>query len=154
MRFGRGRKDGAMNDDPLSVDDAFFGALVRGDAEHLERVLHRDFIIVDVMRGGRTDRQGFLDAVSSGQVTFDRIDPTERLVRRYDGTAVVVGRTSMAGSAAGRPFAAASRYTHVFVEDGGATWRLASAQGTPIVEDAGPVAEDPHTSSERSERIP
>jgi hypothetical protein len=43
---------------------------------------------------------------------------------------VVVGRTAMRGSFQGAEFVAASRYTHVYVDDGG--WRLASAQGTPI----------------------
>jgi len=40
----------------------------------------------------------------------------------------------MAGSFAGTAFAAASRYTHVFVRDADARWRLASAQGTQIIE--------------------
>lgn len=60
--------------------------------------------------------------------------PSERRVRRYDGTAVVVGRTRMRGAFMAEPFVISSRYTHVFVRDGDRAWRLVSAQGTRIVE--------------------
>jgi uncharacterized protein YraI len=44
---------------------------------------------------------------------------------------VVTGRTWMRGRYAGASWTAHSRYTHVFVEEEG-SWRMASAQGTPI----------------------
>jgi hypothetical protein len=47
--------------------------------------------------------------------------------------AVVNGRTEMSGNVAGAPFAARSRHTHVFVEEG-ERWRLVAAQGTQIAE--------------------
>jgi len=119
--------------DPLTADDAFFGALTAADAETLGALLADDFMIIDVMRGAEADRASFLEVVGSGTVVFDAIEPTERRVRLRGGTAVVTGRTSMSGSFAGSPFSAASRYTHVFVDDG-AGWRLMAAQGTPISE--------------------
>jgi len=123
-----------MSYEPISGDDAFFGALGRRDGHALHQILARDFTIVDVFRGGVADRAGFIAAVSSGQVTFDAIEIGDRQVRHYDGVAVIIGRTTLRGSLTGRPFATSSRYTHIFVEDGDRNWRLASAQGTPIVE--------------------
>lgn len=119
--------------DPLAADDAFFTALVSADAVALDALLADDFAIVDVMRGGVTDKAAFVAAAGEGQVVFDTIEPAERRVRLYDGTAVITGRTAMSGSFAGAPFSAASRYTHVFADQEG-RWRLVAAQGTQIVE--------------------
>lgn len=84
------------------------------------------------MRGDVTGRADFLAAVSAQDVTFHRIDPADRNVRRYGATAVVTGRTQMSGSAGDAEFTVASPYTHVFVDTGTAGWQLVSAQGTPI----------------------
>jgi ketosteroid isomerase-like protein len=115
---------------PAAADAAFFAALVDGDGTALRDLLTGDFLIVDVMSGGVTDRDGFLGAVGGGVLSFTSVEPSEVTVREYGDAAVVVGRTAMRGSFQGAGFAAASRYTHVYVRAGG--WRLASAQGTPI----------------------
>jgi ketosteroid isomerase-like protein len=123
--------------DPASVDRRFFAALIAGEVETLKQILADDFILVDIMSGGEVDRPALLAVVGSGQLRFHRIDPVECRVRHYPpGTAVVNGRTEMSGEFAGAPFAASSRYTHVYVrledddDDGG--WRLVAAQGTRI----------------------
>jgi ketosteroid isomerase-like protein len=120
--------------EPLATEDAFFRALEQGDVARLESLLTDDFLIVDVMRGGTAGRAEFLGALSGGGLTFQQVEVVERTVREYGGAAVVVGRTAMSGAFAGQPFTAASRYTHVFVQAGGAGWQLASAQGTQIIE--------------------
>ncbi len=115
---------------PGAADAGFFAALVAGDVAALRGLLAEDFLIVDVMSGGVTGREGFLGALDGGGLAFSGVEPAEVTVRQYGGAAVVVGRTAMRGSFQGAEFVVASRYTHVYVEDGG--WRLASAQGTPI----------------------
>ena len=119
--------------DPVAADDAFFDALITADGAALDVLLADDFAIIDVMRGAEADKATFLGVVGGAQVVFDSIEPADRRVRLYGGTAVITGRTSMRGSFAGAPFSAASRYTHVFVDQGG-RWRLVAAQGTQIVE--------------------
>lgn len=119
-------------EEPLATEDAFFEALVKADTGLLGSILAGDFLIVDIMRGDVTGRADFLAAVSARQVTFHRIDPADRQVRRYGSTAVVTGRTQMSGAAGDEEFTVASRYTHVFAETGSGDWKLVSAQGTPI----------------------
>jgi hypothetical protein len=119
--------------DPVAADDAFFDALITADGAALDALLAGDFAIIDVMRGAEADKAAFVAVVRGGEVAFDSIEPAERRVRLYDTTAVITGRTSMSGSFAGAPFEAASRYTHVFVDQGHG-WRLVAAQGTQIVE--------------------
>ena len=119
-------------EEPLVTEDAFFEALVTADAGLLGTILAEDFLIVDIMRGDITGRADFLAAVSAQAVTFHRIDPADRQVRRYGATAVVTGRTQMSGTSGDAEFTVASRYTHVFVDTGPGGWKLVSAQGTPI----------------------
>ena len=113
------------------MDRRFFAALVEGSREALERILADDFVLIDVMSGGEVPRAQLLDLVASRQLEFTAIDPAEVRVRPYGTTAVITGRTEMAGRFGGVPFVARSRYTHVFVEQEGG-WRLVAAQGTQI----------------------
>jgi ketosteroid isomerase-like protein len=117
--------------DSLTVERAFFAALVAGDAKTLDSLLTDDFILVDVMAGNEITKPALLAAVASNQVKFDAIVPAEPRVRRYDTAAVITGRTHMTGRLGESPFTLSSRYTHVFVRQQN-RWLLASAQGTQI----------------------
>jgi ketosteroid isomerase-like protein len=118
-----------------AADETFFAALLSADMAALEAVLADDFVIVDVMSGWVTGREEFLAAIGSGMLRFAEVTrfPAEQPVRRRDKAGVVVGRTRMVMHFGPDTVTANSRYTHVFVNDDG-SWRLMSAQGTPIVE--------------------
>ena len=118
-----------------AADEMFFGALLSADIAALEAVLADDFVIVDVMSGRVTGREEFLAAVGSGMVRFAAVDrfPAEQSVRCRDAAGVVVGRTRMVMHFGPDRVTANSRYARVFVNDDG-SWRLMSAQGTPITE--------------------
>jgi ketosteroid isomerase-like protein len=120
---------------PEHSDDAFFAGLLAADADALGQLLAPDFLIVDVARGGVTNRDEFVAAVRTGMVRFDEIAVVEQTTRRYGNTVVIVGRTMIQVTIGGTPVALASRYTHVLVRDGD-VWRVASAQGTQIAEAA------------------
>jgi len=115
----------------LSVEDAFFQALLRGDGEGLQGVLTPDFLLIDVMSGSEIPGAVLVDLVGSRQLRFDAVERLDARVRVYGTAAVVTGQTRMQGRFGEQPFGAHSRYTHVYVRGGGG-WRLASAQGTPI----------------------
>lgn len=134
MKSQGGTRAGLALDEPLPTEDAFFDALVEGDVESLRRLLIDDFVLIDVRRGAEVDRSAFLEAIAARVVGFTTLEVVERRVRHYGEVAVVVGRTEMRGDVEGEPFAAASRYTHVFARTGAGDWRLASAQGTRIIE--------------------
>jgi ketosteroid isomerase-like protein len=125
-----------MNDhtSPEQADDEFFDALIAGDVSRLELLLDEHFLIVDVMSGAVADRAALTAALAEHVLDFERVELRERATRHYGDTAILVGRTQMAGSFGAASFAAASRYTHVFVRGADKRWRLASAQGTQIIE--------------------
>jgi ketosteroid isomerase-like protein len=121
------------------ADAAFFDALLDGDVTDLEVLLAQEFLIVDVASGSVHDRAAFLEAISTGAVTFEEIETFagETVFRPVgDGAGIVVGRTAMSFSdAEGRLTGVSSRYTHVFESDG-PNWQLVSAQGTRIPSNA------------------
>lgn len=122
----------AKTEEVLAAEQRFFDALLEADPVALEKVLTDDFLIVDVMMGSVVPKVALVGAVAEGHIAFRSIDRLEAEARFYGEVAIVVGRTQMAGDFGGTPFSANSRYTHVFVKQ--STWRLASAQGTQIVD--------------------
>ena len=117
---------------PEQAEDRYFDAILAGDAQQLEQLLTEDFLIVDVTTGAAVDQPTFIAAVRDRVLEFEHAWLVQRATRRYGDTAIIVGRTEMAGSFAGVAFAAASRYTHVLLRDPEGRWRLATAQGTRI----------------------
>jgi ketosteroid isomerase-like protein len=125
--------------DALATERRFFTALVEADVDGLDRVLADDFLLIDVMAGSEVPRDALLAVIGSGQLVFESITPLDSRVRSYPGTAIVTGSTRMSGRFEGTPFAASSRYTHVYVERQG-RWRLVAAQGTQIAPEPDPPA--------------
>lgn len=116
----------------LSAERTWFDGLLTARVPQLEALLTGDFQIIDVSSGAQADRAMLLGALEAGQLRFEGIEVLESFTRSYGDTVLVTGRTRMQGRFQGQPFGAHSRYTHVFVRQAG-RWRLASAQGTPIV---------------------
>jgi hypothetical protein len=121
---------------PVAAERAFFTALVKAEVDDLDQILAEDFLLIDVMSGSEIAKDDLMAVLGSGQLQFDSIEPSEQRVRHYPTTAVITGRTQMSGRFDKTPFTLRSRYTHVYVEQGG-RWRLVSAQGTQIVPEAG-----------------
>lgn len=117
--------------DSLAANHHFFVSLIEADLPALDRLLGVDFILIDVMSGSEITKPDFLAAIGSGQVRFEMIEPADNRVRLYQTTSVITGRTRMEGRLGDKPFAASSRYTHVFVNQQG-EWQMISAQGTQI----------------------
>ncbi|HKA53218.1 MAG TPA: nuclear transport factor 2 family protein [Candidatus Binatia bacterium] len=124
---------------PREADRQFFTALISADVAALDRLLADDFLLIDVMSGSEVTKASLLAVIESGQLRFEAIEPVESLVRLYQTTAVITGRTQMRGRFAEQPFTVSSRYTHVFVEQQG-QWRLVTAQGTQVSAPPGQTA--------------
>ena len=124
---------------PREADRQFFTALISADVAALGRLLADDFLLIDVMSGSEVTKSSLLAVIESGQLRFEAIEPVESLVRLYQTTAVITGRTQMRGRFAEQPFTVSSRYTHVFVEQQG-QWRLVTAQGTQVSAPPGQTA--------------
>jgi hypothetical protein len=124
----------------LAAEDAFFAALLAADRPALDRLLAQDFLLIDVLAGQAVARAALLDLVGSGGLVFAQIErvPAQVSVRHRTGLSVVVGHTRMTMRVPGAELTTDSRYTHVYVLDGG-RWRLLAAQGTKQAEPVEPV---------------
>src|SRR5262245_6581305 len=120
-----------MTTTPDSTEQAYFAALLDGDAATLRELLSEDFLLIDVLTGSEVQRDALIEPIGAGQLGFDQIERAEHRVRMYGPVAIITGRTDMHGRYLGQPFGARSRYTHVFVAEG-ERWRMVSAQGTQI----------------------
>jgi hypothetical protein len=116
--------------DVLQAERFFFTALIGAKIDELKSLLADDFTLAD-LGGGLMSKAVLLQAVDSGQLHFDSIEPAEASVRFYGATAIVTGRTEMRGRFGGTAIVAQSRYTHVYFEREGKL-SLVAAQGTPI----------------------
>jgi len=121
---------------PDFAEQEFFTALTEANVDTLNIVLADDFVLIDVMTGSEVPKPALLDVIMSGQLKFESIDRVAFRVRVYGTVAVITGHTEMNGLYDGHPFQARSRYTHVFVSEGG-HWRMVAAQGTQIAPDPG-----------------
>lgn len=121
-----------IDSEVLQAERQFFASLLEADLPALERLLADDFLLIDVLSGSQVPRSALLALIAAGELRFEAIEATDPLVRLYRPTAIVTGRTHMAGRYGTTPFSASSRYTHVYAEQDG-SWRLVAAQGTPIV---------------------
>lgn len=119
-----------------AAEGRFFQALLRADRPALEAVLTPDFVLIDVMTGSEISGATLADLVGSRQLVFEVVERLASQVRLYGTAAVVTGATRMKGRYGEQGFEAHSRYTHVYVREA-ASWRLASAQGTPIAPASG-----------------
>jgi len=116
---------------PEQVEQEFFVALINADIKTLDRVVSRDFLMIDVMTGSEVSKAALLEAIEARSLRFKQIDRAELKVRDFGKTAVITGRTKMIGSYAGQSFRVNSRYSHVFVRSDD-HWEMVSAQGRQI----------------------
>src|SRR4029078_10896633 len=72
-------RSSAMNPWPQAelraADRSFFQALLDRDVRMLEELLARHFLSVEVAGGSVSDRETSLAAISTGEVSFDDIEP-------------------------------------------------------------------------------
>lgn len=116
----------------LQVERKFFSALIEGNSTDLDHLLSDDFLLIEALSGAEIAKGTLLDALSSGELKFENINPIESRVRLHHRAAVVTGTTRMNGRFAAAPFVLFSRYTHVYAQQQD-EWHLVSAQGTQIM---------------------
>jgi hypothetical protein len=117
----------------LRIEGVFFNALVGVQVGQLEELLTDDFLLAD-LSGGLMSKAALIDAIRSGRLRFEVIEPMEAAVRFYGPTAIASGRTQTRGRFEETLFVAQSRYTHIYIERE-RKFYLAAAQGTPIAAD-------------------
>ena len=104
------------------LDDERIQAQIHADAAALDRIYAADFIGVGPSGTVRTKPQVISD-FTSGALKFESITTDEVQVRVYENTAVETGLSTMLGQDKGKAVPRDTRFTRVWVKQGG-RWRL------------------------------
>lgn len=107
-----------------------FEVTTRGDLDELARLLADDLTYTHSTGVIETKAQ-FLDALRSGKVRYERIEPEELQVRAYGTTAVITGKAQVSVVSDGQPKSIVLRFTDVWVKRGG-RWQMVAWQSTRL----------------------
>ena len=111
------------------MNDEWVKALVRGDADTLNRIMAEDFFFAYPMEGD--DRSTFIHDVVSGAIRVEQLLRENVAVRIWENTAVLTAKDSARWFYNGRDFSGHYKIIHIYsLREGG--WQLVSVQACPI----------------------
>lgn len=119
----------------LRAEAALCGALESGDAPYLRDALDPRFTLVD-SRGTVTNLEQNLQEVRAREPRYETFRNHGQSIRIYGDTAIVIGITSVKGTAGGEAFEADFRFTDRWLHRDG-RWLLAASHASRLPARAG-----------------
>src|ERR1700686_927806 len=113
------------------LNDDWVKAIVRGDAETLDRVMADDFLFTYPLEGD--DKAQFIADVTSGNLKIQHINREQLSVRVFGNTAVLTARDSATWLYHGRELSGQYKIISVFIERAG-RWQLCPIRPCPMQE--------------------
>jgi len=120
----------------IGREQNWVGALANADTVTLDSILSDTYVDTDE-HGQRTDKQGVLSALKSGDLQFESIKLSNMKVRDYGDAAVVTGSAEQTGNYKGQSLPTKIVFTDTFIKENGkwkavASHRSAVPQRPPI----------------------
>ncbi len=109
-------------------------AMVKNDPAEIGGFMADDWVIIG--SDGITSKSGFLNWISSGRVTHNRMDADELRITVYGDTGIVVGRGTSTGSFEGQNFSLYEWSTSIFIKTNG-VWLCVLTMLTPATRNEG-----------------
>ena len=113
------------------LNDEWVKAMMRGDAETLDRIMADDFFFTYPLEGD--DKTQFIADVTSGDLKIKHISREQVNVRVFGSTAVLTARDSATWLYHGRELSGQYKIVKVFSERAG-RWQLCAVQACPMQE--------------------
>ena len=110
--------------------DRWDQAIVAKDRTAIEANMADDFRQID-SRGNVETKASFVDGLVDAELTINPYTVEDFDVRVYGDTALLSGRTRMAGRYQGQPFSTHYRYIDIYVKRAG-VWKIVSVQTSAI----------------------
>lgn len=114
----------------IAAEHATCDAFRTGDAATLRKLISADFTLTN-SRSKVSTREDEIAEVTSGKYTYEEFRNHDMQVRRYGDTAIVLGVTTLKGTAEGAPFAVDVRFTDTLVKQKG-QWVLVAGHTTKL----------------------
>lgn len=111
------------------LNDEWVKAIVRADAEVLDRIMADDFYFTYPLEGD--DKAQFISDITSGDLKIKHIAREQLNVRVFGNTAVLTARDSATWLYHGRELAGQYKILSVFSERDG-HWQLCAVQACPM----------------------
>lgn len=114
----------------LRDEAALCAAFETGDAATLRKYMDATFTLTS-SRGEVTGFAQNVDEVAAREPRYDVFRNHDQKVRIHGDAAIVLGITTVSGTADGKPFAADFRYTDTWIRNGG-VWKIAASHASRI----------------------
>lgn len=113
------------------LEQNWLHALTKADTAVLERLMADDFLAISA-NGTLSDKQQYLQRVSSGINAFTTIDVMDIKVRMQPAAAVVVSQVRVLGQLDSHPVNAVFRYTKVYGRAPNGQWHVLNLEATRV----------------------
>jgi len=108
-----------------TLEEKWVAALAKSDTATLNSILSDSYVDTDE-HGQRTDKQGVLSVLKSGDLKFESIKLSDMQVHHYGDAAVVTGAAAQAGNFRGQPLMPKIVFTDTFIRQNG-KWRAVAS---------------------------
>jgi ketosteroid isomerase-like protein len=130
MKGSAGEPQGLQAEQHIrQLNDEWVKALVRADADTLDRVMADDFFFTYPLEGD--DKTQFISDITAGDLKIEHITREQVSVRLFGNTAVLTARDSATWLYHGRELTGQYKIMAVYTERNG-KWQLCSLQACPI----------------------
>jgi ketosteroid isomerase-like protein len=114
----------------ISLENKWVGALVKSDTATLDSIFADTYVDTDE-QGHRSDKQGVISVLKSGELKMESIRLSDMKVYEYGDAAVVTGSASQAGNFKGQPVTATIIFTDMFIRQNG-KWRAVASHRSAV----------------------
>jgi len=109
----------------VNLENKWVDALVKSDTEALDSIFVDTYVDTDE-HSHRSDKQGVLSVLKSGELKLESIRLSDMKVYDYGDAAVVTGSASQTGNFKGQPITGTITFTDTFIRQNG-KWRAVAS---------------------------
>jgi ketosteroid isomerase-like protein len=124
-RNGPAQGTGATAQVLIALENKWVDALMKSDTAALDSIFADTYVDTDE-HSQRSDKQGLLSVLKSGDLKMESIKLSDMHVQAYGDAAVVIGTSAQIGNFKGRPLAPKIIFTDTFIKQNG-KWRAVAS---------------------------
>jgi len=114
----------------IKLENKWVEALVKSDAAALDAIFADTYVDTDE-HSHRTDRQGVLSVLRSGDLKMESIKLSDLQVHDYGDAAIVVGNARQVGNFKGQSITATIAFTDTFIRQNG-KWKAVASHRSVV----------------------